>query len=74
MREGIFELRTLTAEEEKDVKHIVYATHTSWQIMFGLIAEDMLSVKEKQLKVSYKELVENNYEYKIKEKILDLKR
>lgn len=58
MREGIFELRTLTAEEEKDLKHIVYSTHTSWQIMFGLIAEDVLSVKEKQLKVSYKELVE----------------
>lgn len=64
MREGIFELRTLTAEEEKDVKHIVYATHTSWQIMFGLIAEDMLSVKEKQLKVSYKELVEKGHTIK----------
>lgn len=64
MREGFFELRTLTAEEEKDVKHIVYATHTSWQIMFGLIAEDMLSVKEKQMKVSYRELVEKGHTFK----------
>lgn len=63
MKDEIIELRHLTETEKQDLDHIVYSEEElepSAQILFGLVAIDLLNEEEKKESVPYSKLMQVN--------------